>query len=201
MGTLLQTIKQEVKNWWLLVLTGILFILTGIFTFAYPVSSYLALAIFFGIAILFGGLFKIFFAISNSNEMTGWGWTLASGIIDTIIGGVLTWNPAVSAVVLPFVIGFYMVFAGGSLISLGTDAKAIKLTGAGWTITGGVLTLLLGIIILFYPAAGAATAIMITGVAFLLTGITYCLIGFRLKEVKKLLKNLTHPHPPNHSSS
>ncbi|PUZ21502.1 Uncharacterized membrane protein HdeD, DUF308 family [Chitinophaga costaii] len=190
MTNIISTLERETKNWWLLLITGIIFILSGIITFVYPVASYLALAYFFGVAILLGGIFKAAFAISNRSSLHGWGWTLVSGILDLIVGGILLSNPAISLVVLPFVVGFYVLYAGGVLISLGMDGRHLHITGAGWVVFGGIISLLLGLGILFVPAAGAVVLITVTGLSFIAQGITYSYVALKLEQARQRLHHV-----------
>lgn len=191
MAGIISALEQETRNWWLLLITGIIFILAGVVTFVYPAQSYLALAVFFGVAILMGGIFKVAFAITNRENLHGWGWTLASGVVDVVIGFILLGDPLISAAVLPFIVGFYILYAGGVLISLGLEGRHLHITGAGWVIFGGAVSLLLGIGVLFVPAAGAVALITFTGLSFLSAGITYCMVALKLEKARHRLKNLS----------
>ncbi|HEY0271658.1 MAG TPA: DUF308 domain-containing protein, partial [Chitinophaga sp.] len=124
----------------------------------------------------------------NRSGMHGWGWTLVSGILDLIVGGILLGNPAISLAVLPFVVGFYVLYAGGVLISLGMDGRHLRITGAGWVVFGGIVSLLLGLIILFEPAAGVVLLITVTGLSFIAEGATYCFVALKLEQGRRRLR-------------
>jgi uncharacterized membrane protein HdeD (DUF308 family) len=187
MADLLQSIQQGMKNWWLLLIAGLIFILAGIIILVHPLSTFLTVAVFFGIAILMGGIVKIIFAISNRNHHQSWGWTLISGIISVVIGLVLANNPAISLVILPFILGFYVLYAGGMLISMGIHGQHMHLTGSGWIIFGGVITLLLGLGILFNPVTGVVVLTTIAGFSFIAEGITYSIIAFKINKARQRL--------------
>ncbi|MFD1166733.1 DUF308 domain-containing protein [Sphingobacterium daejeonense] len=42
------------------------------------------LSFVFSISFLFSGVMEIIFAFNNKNEIDGWGWYLAGGILNTI---------------------------------------------------------------------------------------------------------------------
>ena len=80
--TLFKEIKEAVKYWWLLLLTGLILVAVGVWVFASPATAYLSLSILFGASILIIGFLETVFAISARKSIAGWGWTLASGVLD-----------------------------------------------------------------------------------------------------------------------
>ena len=54
------------KFWFLPLLSGILFIIAGIWIFRTPESSYVALSILFAAAFFVSGIFEIFRALGNT---------------------------------------------------------------------------------------------------------------------------------------
>ncbi len=89
MTSLLKEVKQTVKNWWLFAILGILLIIGGIYVITVPVESYVTLSIFFSVMIFVNGIFDVVFSISNSKIINGWGWYLAGGILEILLGIVL----------------------------------------------------------------------------------------------------------------
>ena len=110
MSNLIEDIKYNVKNWWLYVVSGVLFIATGIAIYAWPIASYVSLSIVFSILMLSNGFSQIVFASDNRNLLRGWGWILVSGIIDVALGTYLLLYPTVTMVTLPYFVGFWLIF-------------------------------------------------------------------------------------------
>lgn len=184
------TLRKGVRNWWLFLLVGILFIAVGIITLLNPLSSYLTLAIFFGWLLFISGIVRIAFAVSNRDKLEGWGWALAVGILDTILGIVLFFHPELSMLVLAFVVGFSILLSGASLISYAIELQKIGVKGWGWLTFGGVLVSILGVLLIFNPLIGAITLVGWTGFAFLAAGIFYIAFSLQVRRVKKRLEDL-----------
>src|SRR6266478_8603927 len=139
--TILKSIREAVNYWWLLLLSGLIFIVIGIWIFASPVAAYLSLSILFAIGMLTIGVFETSFALTARKSLDGWGWMLASGILDFVIGGYLLAYPAVTMAVLPFILGFWLLFRGFSAVGFAFDMKSYGAADWGW-----LLALAIGII-------------------------------------------------------
>ena len=82
MNELVGGLGYAVKNWWMSLLLGLLYIAVALCLLFAPVSSYVALSVIFSISILVSGILEIFFAAGNKKTISSWGWYLAGGIID-----------------------------------------------------------------------------------------------------------------------
>jgi uncharacterized membrane protein HdeD (DUF308 family) len=190
MADLVNSIQRGMKNWWLLLLAGIILIVAGVIILVHPLTTFITAAVFFGLAILIGGVFKIIFAISNRHHLESWGWNLVSGLLAVIIGLILANNPAISIVVLPFILGFYVLYAGGMLISLGIHGQHMHMSGSVWIIIGGIITLALGLYILFNPTLGVVILTTVAGFSFIAEGLTYCMVAFKINKARHRLNSV-----------
>lgn len=181
-------ITESLKNWWVLLLIGLLLAGTGFWTFTSPVKSYLTLAIIFSITFLLAGILESYFAISNRKAMDNWGWSLMFGII-TALGGILMLvNPQISMVTMPFYIGFVILFRSTMAIGWATDLKRQGVLNWGNLMIAGVLGILFSLILIWNPAFGGMTIVFWTGFSFLMTGITSVVLAFKLRRVYKQVK-------------
>ena len=184
MSNLIEDIKYSVKNWWWFLVSGLLFIATGIAIFASPVASYVSLSIVFSILMIGNGFSQIVFASANSKVLKGWGWTLVSGIIDVALGTYLLLYPAVTMATLPFFVGFWLIFRSFYLMGTAFDLQALGVRRWDWFLFGAILVLVLGGVIVYYPAAGVLSIIAFSGSAFILGGFMNIYLAFLLKGVK-----------------
>jgi uncharacterized membrane protein HdeD (DUF308 family) len=198
MSNLIEDIQNNVKNWWWFLVSGLLFIATGIAIYASPAASYVSLSIVFSILMFSNGISQIFFASANSKVLKGWGWILVSGLIDLALGTYLLLYPAVTMVTLPYFVGFWLVFRSFYLMGTAFDLQALGVRGWGWFLFGGIVVMVLGGFILYYPAAGVVSIIAFSGSAFIVGGIMNIYLAFALKaakgkvaEVKKTLGRVT----------
>lgn len=132
MKTLFDELQCEVKNWWMSLLLGILYVVVAISLMFAPFSGYAVLSILFSISMLFSGLLEISFAVSNRKNVSSWGWYLAGGIIDMILGFYLIAYPLLSMEVIPFIIAFWLMFRGFSSIGYAMDLKRYGTRDWGW---------------------------------------------------------------------
>ena len=185
MENVLENLRYDVKNWGWYLVSGLLFIATGIAIYASPVASYVNLSIVFSILMIGNGFSQIIFSTSNSKQLRGWGWTLVSGIIDVALGTYLLLYPAVTMATLPFFVGFWLIFRSFYLMGTAFDLQALGVRGWGWILFGAILVLVLGGVIVYYPAAGVVSIIAFSGTAFIVGGFMNIYLAFLLKAVKR----------------
>lgn len=131
MKTIFDELKQEVKNWWVSLILGILYVAVALGLMFFPFNGYAALSILFSISMLVSGLLEIAFAISNRQRVSSWGWYLAGGVIDMILGLYLVTYPVLSMEVIPFIIAFWLMFRGFSSVGYAMDRGTGQKSGAG----------------------------------------------------------------------
>jgi uncharacterized membrane protein HdeD (DUF308 family) len=184
MSNILENIRYDVKNWWWFLITGILFIATGVIIYARPAEGYVGLSVLFSVVMMSSGISQIFFSTSNSNVLKGWGWIFVSGLIDLALGTYLFIYPVVTMATLPYFVGFWLVFRAFSVMGFSFDLRNLKVSGWGWLLFGGLVTLVSGGLIIYYPAAGVVSIIAVSGSAFIVAGFLNIYAAFQLKNLK-----------------
>jgi uncharacterized membrane protein HdeD (DUF308 family) len=182
---MLTTIQTDIKNWWLFIIKGLVFIGAGIYVFCSPLAGYIGLSVLFSIIIIVSGLSQIFFASVNS-AMKGWGWSLVSGILDLIIGFYLFSYPLVTMVTLPLFLGFWLMFRSFYLMGISFDIKDLGITSWGWLLAGSILLLLTALLVIYFPAAGAIGIIAISGTALIIGGVLNIMLALKFKDLQKI---------------
>lgn len=142
MNELVGGLGYAVKNWWMSLLLGLLYIAVALCLLFAPVSSYVALSVIFSISILVSGILEVFFAAGNKKTISSWGWYLAGGIIDLLIGIYLVFYPLVSMELIPFIVAFWLMFRGFTLCGYSTDLKRYGTKDWGWYLVFGILAIL-----------------------------------------------------------
>ncbi len=190
MGPLLESIKGTINNWWVYLLAGILFIVTGIIVFCDPKASFISIALLFGILLFVVGIMQTVVAVSSRDIIRGWGWDLAFGIIDIILGVYFICNLTITVIALPFIFGFWLMLKGFYLFAFAFQLKDIEVKGWGWILTGAILTIILSLLVIFHPFSGALVIVYLVGITFLVIGIFYLMLSFRLRSLKKEIAKL-----------
>lgn len=190
MPGLLKEVKRSVKNWWLFLIMGIFMIIGGIYVMFIPLESYITLSIFFAAMVFVNGIFDIAFSISNYKVLKGWGWHLAGGILETLMGIVLMIHPGLTMAILPLMLGFWLMFGAVSTISGAFDLKSYYVKGWGWVLVLGILLMIFSFMVIANPIFGSGTIVIMTSLAIVSYGISYVTIGIQLRKVKIAAGNI-----------
>ena len=179
-------VSRAVQHWWLLMIAGLLCVVLGIVVFVFPLESYVTLAILTGVVMLVVGAAQLIIASTSGNYLAMRGYMIVGGVIDLILGIFLCVYPGVTMVVLPIMMGLWMMYHSFMMIAFGGDLDTFRIDGGGTVIFGGVILLLLSILILVNPfAAGIAAVIVVAGVGLILFGLLLCWLSVKLKDIHK----------------
>lgn len=110
-------------NRWLIGLQGVLGILLGLVALFNPAAAALAILLYIAAwSFVIGGL-TIATAIVYRNEMKGEFWLGLAGALTILFGVYVILNPAIAAISLVWVLGFYAVAAGVATIAFAFRLK------------------------------------------------------------------------------
>ena len=181
-------VSRAIKHWWLLMLAGLLCVAMGIVVFVFPLESYVTLAILFGVLMLAVGAAQLIIASSSGNYLAMRGYVIVGGVLDLILGIFLCIYPYVTLMVLPIMMGIWMMYHSFMIIAFGGDMETFKLGGSGLVIAGGIVLLLLSILVLVNPlGAGVTTVVVIAGIGLLVFGGLLCALSLKMKDIDKEL--------------
>jgi uncharacterized membrane protein HdeD (DUF308 family) len=112
------------SGFFLHLLSGVLSIVVGVLFLTRPGSALAALTLLLACFLLVGGISKIVAALSF--RFAQWGWPLASGIIDLLLG-LLIWAewPASALWVIGMFVGIHLVFRGVNWIAIGLALRSL----------------------------------------------------------------------------
>ncbi len=189
--TFFKRARRAVKNWYLPLLAGLVLIAIGIWTFANPEDTYVALATLFALSFAITGFFESLFSINNRDILDGWGWTLVMGLLTLLVGVVMLMKPEISQLTLPFYIGFVVLFRSFQAISVAIDLRNFRVMAWGNLMVLGVLGVILGFILLWNPLFAGLSAVIWTGMAFIVAGVFNVVLSFRLKKLHDLPHKIT----------
>lgn len=177
-------IGYDTRYWWLLRSGGILFIGLGLWIIFSPQKTYLFLSLLLSIGMLSTGLFEAFFSLFNCRKIRDWGWIFSGGIIDLLLGIYLLNYPMLSMVLMPLVIGIWMLFRGFMTVSSPISLKALGIKDWVWLLVTGKILVLPSLMILISPFVTFLNMVVITGIAFLLSGVYRIYFSQQLRKLK-----------------
>lgn len=159
------------------IIVAICMVVIGILIFSTPIAAAVGLGYLITIGFIVFGVFEIVAYIRTPSDNRS-GWTLANGIIFTLIGILILIEALGTRLgrldmlfMFSFIIGFFALFSGITQISSYGAFKASGNPGSGWYLASGIINLVLGILIISSPVAGWFTIQFIFGIYLIVGGI------------------------------
>lgn len=184
-GLLFKTIHNILRNWWLLLINGLLLIGLGIWVIRSPFQSYLALSWLFAIGMIGTGILDVVFAGTNRHSKR-WIWWLLAGIADIIVGAFLFENRLLTIILLPLVVGLWTFYKGFMAIG---DALHIRTYQFGdWRrlLFMALLAVLMASLLLLCPVIGIENIFLFSGLAFIAAGLFRVYLSLKLRRIALL---------------
>lgn len=185
---LAQKAGRAVRHWWMLMLAGVLCVAAGIAVFVFPLESYVALSICFGVLMLIVGAVQLIIASTSNNYLMMKGYVIVGGVLDLILGLFMCLYPGITLMLIPIMLGIWMMYHSFMIVAFGGDLDTFNVKGNGLVIAAGILLLLLSILILMNPfGVGVAAVVVMAGIGLLLFGIILCVMSLKLKDIHNLV--------------
>lgn len=178
--------KNVFKHWWLSLIMGIISIVAGICCFVTPINSLTVMRTFFVALLITGGIFNVISTILNRKWNSYWGWDLARGIIEILLGIWLSLLPVpLMTTMLVYVCGIWMLFHSILGICESCELSNIPIKGWGWLLACNILCLLCSFIFLTTPIYGGIFVLAYIAASFILYGIFRIILAFQFRKFNK----------------
>jgi uncharacterized membrane protein HdeD (DUF308 family) len=173
--------KVRYSSWWLLLIAGIILILIGVFGIIQPLNTFLYLVKYLGFALMLSSLLLFIHVFSTKTLKGEHRWLIADGLIDMVLAVLLIFNPFLSVIAFPLLIGSWLVIRG--VIKILHYAFVSRLVfGSVSILIVGIISLISGILIMVLPNdQGHGLSITLSIVA-LLGGGLYIFDAIRYKR-------------------
>src|SRR3979411_1859046 len=169
------TAPLRAKSGWIIAL-GVVYLLAGFIALGSVAMATVASVLVVGVMMIIAGVAEVFSAF----QIKSWGkflfWVLL-GVLYIIAGFVTFENPLLAAALLTLILGASLVASGVMRIILAFSMK--RETPWIWVLLSGVITLLLGLLILgHWPVSSLSILCLFLGIHLLMAGAGW--IGLRL---------------------
>src|SRR5215469_3316309 len=167
------------KSGWIVAL-GVVYVIAGLIALGSVVFATVVTVFIVGVMLLLSGVAEVISAFQIKNLVKFLPWMLLGGLY--IVAGFLTFeNPLLAAAILTLLLGFALVASGIMRIVLAFSMK--QEMPWVWVAVSGVITLLLGLIILVHwPVSGLYILGLFLGVDLIIAGMGWIGIGLGLKR-------------------
>jgi len=185
-------LETMVKRWWLISLRGLIALVLGIVLLVLdPLIAAELLILFIGIYALLDGIFALIVGIINKPPHRDRAWLITEGIIGILAGIAILLAPLLAGVIIIYFIAFWALLTG--ILELVFSIAQWKYIPGAWMIlVTGIISVLLGGLILANVVAGAVLLVVIVAVYLVIFGLLLMLLGFSLKnlDLDKLRKEI-----------
>jgi len=177
-----EPIATLARNWWAIALRGAIALLLGIAAILLPIATLAGLVLLLAVYFIADGIFSLIAGFRTSRHDERRWPLLLEGILDLIAGVIAFLWPVITILVLVALLSVWSIVTGAVMLygAIRGDHGHVR-----WLLgINGVLSILLGIAIVIYPAAGVLTIAWLVGIYALLFGIGMLVLGFRLKRMR-----------------
>lgn len=168
-----------IGNWWALALRGVAAILFALIAFFWPEITATALILVFGVYALVDGVFALVAGLRLARHHGRSTALLVEGVLNIVIGVIVFVWPGQALVALIYLIAIWAIVTG--IVLIGAGMALVRLSGEVLLVVSGILSILLGIILLVQPAVGVVALSWWLGAYALLFGIILLSVAFRIR--------------------
>lgn len=181
MGIVVATVELA-RWWWTFILRGLLAIVFGVIAFISPPATIAALVLLFGAWAMVDGIFHIAGAIRDRSRNRSFWLAVLEGVISIIAGALALAFPSLAAASLLLLISAWSIITGAVEVAAAVRLRE-QMTGELWLAIAGILSIVFGVLLFFFPTSGAITIVWIIGSFAIAFGISMIILGWRLRGV------------------
>jgi uncharacterized membrane protein HdeD (DUF308 family) len=165
-----------------LTLRGLVALAVGLLALVWPETALAALVVLFGVYVLVDGLALLYAAVRGGG---GQRWLLGlQGLVGVVVAAVAFVSPQATIVAAVYLFGAWAILTGllGAAVAL---RLAGDVPGAGLLGVGGVLSVVLGVLLLRSPDAGALFLARLFGAYQVAAGVVQLTLAVRLRRAAR----------------
>jgi uncharacterized membrane protein HdeD (DUF308 family) len=172
---------REGRGWFIGL--GVAFVLLGLLAMLLPFVASLVTTITLGWLMMVAGVVEGYHALRN-RHWGGAGWGLLSAAVQVVAGVLVVAYPVTGKLALTLILAAYFVAEG--VLKIIRAAQHRRVQASGWLVFDGLLSLLLGVLILVHWPSVAVWAIgLFVGVNLLVGGASMLLIGMDARRAAR----------------
>jgi uncharacterized membrane protein HdeD (DUF308 family) len=188
LNSLLVGLEEVRRHWlWFLVL-GIALVVLGVLAITMAWLAALTLVLFLGFLLIVSGVFELVHAF-YARGWSGFFLDLLLAVLDIVVGVLLVLRPELSVAVLTLLLAVFLLVGG---LFRTVAAVMLRFPSWGWAVAGGVVTVLLGVLILVeWPESALWVLGTFLGIDLMLRGWMWIMLAITARQAPPLT-----PAPP-----
>ena len=168
--------------WWSLMIRGLLALGLAIAAFFWPQATLSLVIRLIGLYVLIDGVLNLVWAF----RIREFGAYLVPGLISLAVASILLFWPALTGRLLLTIVGIWLLFQGGMLFLAARQSYSDD-PDRGITMGIGVVTAVIGLVLVIWPGSGVVAISWVIGSAVLIIGVLLIFLALRLRQVEKRL--------------
>jgi uncharacterized membrane protein HdeD (DUF308 family) len=172
------------RNWWVLLVRGLVAIGFGFLCWRRPGISVAALVTLFGAFALVDGLLLVWAGLAGRKTADDWWVLLLGGIVGIWVGILSFSSPGVTALALLFFIAVWAIATGVLHITAAIRLRS-EIEGEWLYILGGLASVVFGGLLMSQPGRGALAVLWLIGTYALFFGVVLVVLAFRARSFGK----------------
>ena len=173
--------------WWTFIIRGLVAVAFGVLAFLAPTWGIAVLVALFGAWALIDGVTGLVGGIRTRGRDKSWWLSILEGIVGIVAGVFAFLFPAQAAVALIFIIAAWAIITGVFEIVAAIRLRE-QIQGEFWLGLAGVASILYGVVVYLFPAAGALSIVWLIGSFAIAFGAFLLILGWRLRRINELAK-------------
>lgn len=167
------------RNWWALALRGVVAIVIGLVAFLWPGITLAALVLLFAAYMLVDGVFAIIAGVRAAAHHERWWPFVIEGILDLAAGAIAALWPGIALLTFIYLAGFWAIFSGVALLAA---AMRLRAHGEWFLVLSGIVSLLWGVVVIFWPIAGEIALAWWIGAYAIIFGVFMLSFALRMRR-------------------
>lgn len=185
-----QELSEFRRQWWVFLVLGALLIIGGVFCISYPLVTSAGVMVFLGATMIISGALMIVSAFWTG-KWSGFFLQILAGLFYFVSGFIIADRPIASAAIFTLMIAAFLIVTGGIRILYSLMERFYQW---GWVLANGVISLLMGVIILksfkSLETSGPAAVVwiigLVIGIELIFCGVTFLMLSFAVKKLPKV---------------
>lgn len=173
--------------WWTFIIRGLVAVAFGVLAFLAPALGIAVLVALFGAWALVDGVTGLVGGIQSRGRDRSWWLSILEGIVGIVAGVFAFLFPVQAAGALILIIAAWAIITGVFEIVAAIRMRE-QIKGEFWLGLAGVASILYGVVIFLFPAAGALSIVWLIGSFAIAFGVFLLILGWRLRRINELAK-------------
>jgi uncharacterized membrane protein HdeD (DUF308 family) len=167
------------RAWPVMVVAALAFLAVGVILLVWPKATLTIVAILIGAALIVTGLMRLYDGFTASEESGGRRVAdLVIGALAVIVGLYCLRHNSLSIAVVAFVVGAFWVLNGIADLAV---AVTTQLPGRGFLAIAGLISLIAGMLVLFWPSITVILLVRILGIWLIIYAAVLAMLAVRLR--------------------